>query len=149
MISLFGGISIAVAAVSVSVILLHNRVMKRRAPVDYYLYELEEALRQRADMLYDISAPDTELRKLLDIYIDQDFARLMLAMPDIESALTAETLPPEADAAQDVLDKTARAVEENMAALNKAIEAYNVFITTRPIEGLMAKVLGLTVEETI
>ena len=148
MISLFGGISVAVAAVSVAIILLHNRVMSRRSPVDEYLYELEEALRQRADLLYDISAPDTELRALLDEYADRDFAHLLYAMPYIEDALAEEN--PETDAAaQDVLDKTARAVDENMAALDKAIEKYNAFITTRRIEGLMAKVLGLTVEEPI
>jgi len=147
MISIFGITSIFIVIVSVAVIILHNRIMKRRTPVDTYLAELEELIRQRMEMLYSIAIPGSELHELCTHYIDLDFNSLLHAYPDITNAY---------DHAEEKYSTTPTALEENAEAmhtttqaLNKAIETYNNYITKSPTEAAMAKILGLKKEEYV
>ena len=163
MISIFGIVSIAIALISVAAIVLHNRVMGKRAPVDAHLTQLEDLLRDRMEMLYRYSRPGTQLYELCEQYIDLDLESILKALPDIGRAfdeawdtgnlIITEPLDDEPEPQQDDyvtmagLESNAHAIQETTAALNQAIKNYNSFITDRPPEALMAKVLGLTTEE--
>ena len=166
MISIFGIISITVAILSIAAIVLHNRVMGKRAPVDTYLAKLEELAHDRIEMLYQYSRPGSELRELCDEYIDQDLESILKALPEIDRAFDDEKEAgnlviseplveddPDTDADEYVtmagLESNANAIRETTVALNQAIEIYNDYITTRPLEKLMAMVLGLSVEDAL
>ena len=145
MISMFGIVSIVIVLVSAAAIVLHNRIMKKRAPVDMYLEELEEQLRKRVEMLYHASPRDSDLYSLCDQCIDLDLSGLLNAMPDIDTAL--EDYPPTSDDEISALEENTQAIQSTEQALNQAIESYNDFIT-RPIAGrFMALVLGFETEE--
>ena len=165
MISMFGIISIAVALVSILAIVLHNRVMKRRTAVDYLTEELETLLRDRLGMLHRYSRPGTQLRELCDVYMDLELESILFALPEITAAfedakeagslvisepLEEEPEQPEASyVSMARLESNADAIFEKTEALNQAIEVYNAFITHRLPEGLMARVLGLEVQELV
>jgi len=100
--SIFGFISMFIVVVSVAAIVLHYKIMKRRAPVDIHMEELEELMRQRQE---------------------QEIAE---EIEEIESAIS-----------------------EAIITLNTAISEYNTYIIKDPTITLMAKILGLSQEETI
>ena len=165
MISIFGIISIMIVMISVAAMVIHNRVMKKRTPVDTHLAELEDLVRDRVEMLYRCSRPGSELRALCDQYIDLDFESIQKALPDIgmafDDAWEAGNLITDAPFKEDsasaadhnitiaTLDNNAQAIQETTAALNQAIDSYNDFITNRPHDILMAHVLGLTTVEPL
>ena len=147
MVSIFGVASIMVVIVSIVVIILHNRIMKRRAPVDIMFDELEELMRQRLEMMYEISVPGSELHELCHYYIDLDFDTVLSVYADICEAY---------DNAEERYEVAPTAMDENWAGirlstetLNKAIQEYNAFITKSPSEMMMARVLGLKAAEPI
>jgi len=141
MISVFGVVSVAVALISVAVIVLHNRVMSKRAPVDMYFAQLEVLLRDRIEMLYHASPPDSELRHLCNQSIDLDVNSIIKALPDIDRATAVELHIHEQENIQ--------AIKESTEALNQAIEEYNRFIVSSFPIILMARVLGFADEEFI
>ena len=163
--SIFGFVSVLIAVISVAAIVLHNRVMGKRAPVDTHLARLEDLLRDRVEMIYRYSRPGSELRGLCDEYIDLDFESIIKTLPDIGRAFEDEKeagnliisepldddLDPEADdyVTMAGLESNAQAIIETTTTLNQAIESYNSFITGRPQEILMARVLGLTTKEPL
>ncbi|MCL2571851.1 MAG: LemA family protein [Defluviitaleaceae bacterium] len=100
--SIFGFISMFIAVVSVAAIVLHYKIMKRRAPVDIHMEELEELMRQRQEQ----ESPE-----------------------EIE-----------------VIENT---ISEAITILNTAITEYNTYIAKDPTIALMAKILGLSQEESI
>ena len=157
MISIFGIISVLVAFFSIAAIVLHNRVMSKRTPVDTYLTQLEDLLRDRLVALYHLSPHDSELHDLCDQYMDLDLSAIAGALPDIHRASKADlhiNAPEEWEAQEssdrlETLAQNAEAIQETAAALNQAIQVYNGFITGRPPMAAMAYILGLTVEEPI
>jgi len=84
--SIFGFMSLFVVVASVAVLVLHYRLMRRRAPVDVHFAHLEEQLRQWTENLYSISPAGSDLRILCDRCIDMDFAGLLLTAPEIYEA---------------------------------------------------------------
>jgi len=141
MISIFGIISIVVALLSVAVIILHNRVMAKRTPVDTYLADLENLIRERLNNLYNESHPGTELQALCGQYMDLDLNSMIKALPDIDRACEDE---PDINEHEITLS-----ISKTTETLNQAIEAYNSFITGSLPVKLMAFALTLTTEETI
>ena len=163
MISIFGIVSMITVLVSVAAIVLHNRIMGKRAPIDTQLAALEDLLRNRVEMLYHYSRPGTELHALCDLYMDLDLESILQALPDIgrafDDAIEAGNLiireplddnpTPTSDnyVTMAKLEDNAQAIQEATITINQAIKSYNNFITSRPLEMLMARILGLTVEE--
>jgi len=163
MISIFGIISIAIAVLSVVAIVLHNRVMGKRTPVDTLSAELESLLRDRVEMLHQYSRPGSELRELCDMCIDLDLESMLKALPEIGRAfddereagnlIISEPLEEYPEAAMDnyvsmaKLDNNTQAIQEATLSLNQAIDAYNDFITNRFPAVFMAQILGLNTEE--
>jgi len=139
MISVFGIVSVAVALISVVIIILHNRVMSKRTPVDTYLTELEDLLREKIEILYHASLPGTELQVLCNQCIDLDLSSIINAMPDIDRASMADL--------HEYEHESNRAIQETTEALNQAIKAYNSFITGSLPVVLMSRILALTTEE--
>ena len=141
MISIFGIVSVVIALISVAIIVLHNRVMAKRTPVDTYLAELEDMLRDRIENLYHASHPDSELRDLCGQCVDLDLSNMLKALPDIDRACAAGSH----------IDEHAhpQGMGETIKALNQAIEEYNRFITGNLPVVLMAQALGLKVEEPV
>ena len=147
MISVFGVTSIFIVMVSVTVIILHNRIMKRRTPVDIYVAELEDLIRKRMEMLYEISIPGTKLHELCTYYIDLDFDTILNGLPEITHAYTHaderyETAPT-------ALDENTTTIQQTTNSLNHAVKDYNDFITKSPTEVMLAKILGLETHPTI
>jgi len=141
MISVFGIISVAVAVVSVVSIMLHNRVMKMRAPVDAYLAALEDLLRERIDTLLRESFADSELRRLCGNAVDLELNEMIKALPDIDRAASLDMHTAE--------QENAIAIRETTEALNQAIEEYNRYITGSLPVVLMAQALGLETEDIL
>ena len=137
MISIFGVISVVIAILSVATIVLHNRVMGKRTPVDTHLAALEDLLRERIEILYQTSYPDSELYTLCTQCIDLDFNDIIKALPHIDRASFD---------CEEVHTDNAKAISETTAALNHAIEEYNKYITGRFPAVFMASILGLTTE---
>ena len=144
MISIFGIVSILIALLSIAAIVLHNQVMNKRAPVDTYLAELEDLLRDRIEILYHTSSQHTELHVLCDQYIDLDMPAMLKALPYIHRAAYDADLH-----TSTTITQNAEVIQETTAALNQAIEAYNGFITGRPPMAAMAFILGLTTEDPV
>jgi len=141
MISIFGIISVIIALISVTVIVLHNRLMLKRSPVDSYLAELEDLVREKIESLYHESRPDSELRALCAQCIDLDLNGMMEALPEIEVA-QAEELSPDENTGN-------HTISETVEALNQSIHKYNRLITGSSPMRLMARVLALTLENPI
>ena len=166
MISVFGIVSVVVALLSVAAIILHNRIMRKRTPVDTHFAELEELLRIRVEMLHDISTPGSSLQGLCDECVTLDVGSMLNALPYINTAFDCEKeaeMPshdesPEEDEEEDFAsaDITVATLEENTEAINAATEAlnqaindYNSYIaSSRPVT-IMALILGLKAEKTI
>jgi len=166
MVSLFGFVSLFIALVCISAIVVHYRIMRRRAPVDLLILELENLFRTRIEILYNLSTPHSLLRNLCDQYIDTNLASLLDALPDIIEAYenTSDTEEvfledgeeessqinnEDYEAYTKALEENYNTTEDAIASLNKKIEDYNNFITKGVSNILMAKVLGLSEEETI
>jgi len=144
--SLFGFISLFIVVVSVAVIILHYRLMKRRAPVDVHFGQLEELLRHWLENLYQESPEGSELYYLCGQCIDLELNGLLSAAPQIVEAYNhaaySETEPQDQNA-------EIAAIRETIKALNLSIAAYNAFITKSPAAALMALVLGLKTVEPV
>ena len=165
MVSLFGFVSLFIALVCISAIVVHYRIMRRRAPVDLLIAELESLFRTRLEILYNLSAPQSLLRSLCDQYIDMDLSSLLDALPEIVEAFEnssdsgevfledakEESIKADSEdcARMEALEANYKAVEDAIVALNKKIENYNNFITKGVSNILMAKVLGLSEEDFI
>ena len=147
MISIFGITSIFIAIISIAVIILHNRIMKRRTPVDIYMAELEELVRQRMEMLYKISTPGTDLNQLCANYIDLDFNAILDVLPDINDAFNISEEKHTTDTT--ALDENADIINKTTDTLNQAIKYYNDYISKSPTEIAMAKILGLEEVEPV
>ncbi|MCL2360332.1 MAG: hypothetical protein FWC73_00800 [Defluviitaleaceae bacterium] len=130
--SIFGFVSLFIVVLSVAIIVLHYRVMKRRAPVDTYFTELENLLRQRIELLYAINP--VELSDLYDQSITIELSSLLAAIAEI-------------DVEHKSLEENSAAIDETRESLSKAIGDYNTFIAAKPHTILMAKILGLAVIE--
>jgi len=164
MISIFGIVSIVIALISVVAIVLHNRVMNKRTPVDTYLEELEVLLRDRVEMLHGSAAPGSRLRSLCDQCTYLDFESILEALPDVNEALDDAKEAGdliisgsfkddfEAAAAENItftaIDENAQKIQETITALNQSIENYNSFIASR-LGVLMAQILGLEAEDPV
>ena len=140
--SFIGIISIPIVLASVAALVLHARVMRKRAPVDTQMEELEDQLRQRLEIIYTISAPGTVLYELCNGCIDLEFTRILESMPDINDALEAEKKQCESQTVQE-LDSNADIIQTTIQNLNQAVDEYNNFIQARLPDVLMARVLGL------
>jgi len=141
MISIFGIISVVIAVVSVTIIVLHNRLMLKRAPVDTYFTSLEDLIRERIENLYSQSHPDSELRAICAISVDFNLNGMIEALPDIDMASEKERAIDDKESCQ--------IIRETTEALNQAIEGYNRLITGSLPMKLMAQILALTTEETV
>jgi len=141
MISIFGIISVVVAIISVAVIVLHNRVLNKRAPVDAYFSELEDLLRGRIEALLHAGPPDSELRRLCSHAVDLELSDMIKALPDIDRACLDLHIEDEPENIQ--------TVQDTIIALNQSIEVYNRFIAGSLPVVLMARVLALTIEESV
>jgi len=139
MVSIFGVISIIIAVVCISIIVLHNRFMLKRTPVDNYFTALEDLIREKLEGLYHSSAPESKLRDLCSLYVDLDLDSMLKALPEISKACEPDI--------QD--DESAKAIHETAEALNQAIQDYNKLITGNIIMKLMAQALTLTTESPI
>jgi len=142
--SLFGFVSLFIVVISIAAIVLHNRVMKRRAPVDVHLEELEELLRRRVEILYTLSQVDTKLRDLCIQCVDLDFETIANSIADINEAYNQEQ-----SSDSQCLEENWQKINDTTTALNNAIEAYNTFISKNPSGATMAQILGITKEEPI
>jgi len=130
MISVFGVVSFVVAAICIIVIFQQSRVMTRRTPVDQGLSDLEALVRQRLELLYTLSPPDTELFFLVDQCIDKDFDTILNSMPLIEEAVAETPLSkiegplPEKNDSKAILSKAAEPQPPNQkAALSESSES--------------------------
>jgi len=141
MISVFGIISVAIAIISIVIILLHNRLMLKRSPIDTYLTMLEDIIRERIENLHCNSHPDSELQALCAISMDLDLSGMVEALPDIDRALDEE------HAIDD--NESRKTIHETIEALNQAIEEYNRLITGSLPMKLMAQALALTAETAV
>ena len=141
MISIFGIVSVVVALVSIAIIVLHNRVMIKRAPVDSYIVALEDLIRGRLESLYESSPHGSELQALCIQYMDLDLNSMVKALPEIDRAYEGDMY----------IDEHAinQAINETAQDLNQAIQEYNRFITGSLPVSLMAQVLALTTEDAI
>ena len=146
--SFIGVISIPIVLVSVAALMLHARVMRKRAPVDIYMAELEDQLRERLEMIYAISTPESMLHELCNGCIDLEFTHILKSMPDINDALEAERGFHESQAVHE-LDSNAETIRTTNQNLNQAVDEYNNFIQARLHDVLMARVLGLETVELI
>ncbi|MCL2405437.1 MAG: hypothetical protein FWC92_07820 [Defluviitaleaceae bacterium] len=144
MISIFGIISIVVALFSVAIIVLHNRLMAKRTPVDSYFTQLETLVRDRIEHLCHASTPDAELHTLCIQYVDMDIESMIRALPDIEHAHEAN-LQASDDAIPAIHETIIETINETIEALNQAINEYNSLITGNILMRLMAQALALTV----
>jgi len=135
--SAFGFVSLFIVVISVTVIILHYRLMRKRAPVDVHYDQLEELLRQWIENLYYESPVDSEIYNLCIQYIDLERDEILSAFP-----LIIEKAPP-------CEDTNAIAITETISTLNRAIEEYNTFIAKSPATVLMALVLGLKAVEPV
>jgi len=140
MISIFGIVSVAVALICVAIIVLHNRVMNKRTPVDEHLAALEDLLREKIENLYNTSHADSELRVLCGQCVDLDLNSMLKALPDIDIV---------ADDLQTNDYEANQKIQETIAGLNQVIDEYNRFIIRNLPVNLMAQALGLTAEEPI
>jgi len=151
--SIFGFVSLFIVVVSVAVIVLHYRLMRRRAPVDFHFDRLEELLRQWIEDIYIISPAESDLHSLCDYSIDLESSDLLSIIPEINDAFTQtqgdrvrqanpqdEPQPP---------DQIKANINHTINALNQAIAEFNIFITKHPPAILMAKVLGLEAVEPV
>jgi len=102
--------------------------MKKRAPVDLLLSELEDLLRERIELLYAINP--TGFYELYD-------NSLVLELEGLLSSLSTF------DTEHDSLAENTKSISKNKENLAKAIDDYNNFITAKPHTTLMAKILGL------
>jgi len=141
MISIFGIASVVVALASLAVILLHNRIMNKRAPVDAYFAELDDLLRDRIENLYHSSSPDTKLHDLCSQYMDSSLSDMITALTEIDRAVAAELHTEE--------HETAQTIYEAIAVLNQSIDEYNRYIAGSLPVALMAQVLGLAMVEPV
>ena len=146
--SFIGVISIPIVLVSVAVLVLHARVMRRRAPVDAYMAELEDQLRERLEIIYTIGPQNTVLHELCAGCIDLEFTDILKSMPDINYTLEAEIQSHES-ATVDELDSSTEIIHTTTQNLNHAIDEYNNFIQNRLPDVLMARVLGLETVEPV
>ena len=155
MISMFGIISVVVALISIAIIVLHNRVMIKRAPVDTYSAALEDLLRQRIEVLIHACRIDTELYALCHKCVDLDLYAMAEALPDIDRACVMDLHEEDDDTEEyapvdwEWLTDNSQAIEENAAALNQAIEEYNNLVTGSIAGRMMALILGMTAEEPL
>jgi len=138
--SVFGFVSLFIVVISVAVIILHYRLMRKRAPVDVHFDQLEELLRQWIENLYHISPVGSGLYNLCDQYIDLEFSDILSAMPEIHDFCEQEQ--------QDSSTNIAT-INDTISALNRAISEYNAFIAKTPATVLMAHILGLKTMEPI
>lgn len=132
--------SVAVALICVAIIVLHNRVMNKRTPVDEHLAALEDLLREKIENLYNTSHADSELRVLCGQCVDLDLNSMLKALPDIDIV---------ADDLQTNDYEANQKIQETIAGLNQVIDEYNRFIIRNLPVNLMAQALGLTAEEPI
>jgi len=140
--SIFGLISLFVALVSVSVIVVHSRIMRKRAPVDIHFATLEELLRVRIELLYNASPQDSELNEICATCVDLDYDTIVSVLPSIKANMEDE--PPTEDMEANTTD-----INSTIEALNTAIETYNEAITKKSSAALMAMALGLETLETV
>ena len=136
MISIFGVVSVITAVTSITIIVLHNRLMLKRTPVDTYAAALEDLIRERIEGLYHTSPPESELHDLCSLYVDLGLNDMIMALPEIDRACESSLLD----------DESASAIQETTEALNQAIQDYNNLITNNLPMKLLAQVLTLTTE---
>ena len=134
MISIFGIVSFVVAAICIIVILQQGRVMRRRAPVDQGLRDLEVLVRQRLELIQSLALPDTELYVLIEQCIDKDLDTILESIPDIEAAI---------DIHSDELTANTDTLSTTISTLNSSIDSYNNYITTNSTGVMMAILLGI------
>jgi len=128
--SAFGFISLFVVVLCIAIIILHYRIMKKRAPVDVHFSELEELLRERVEILYKINP--TGLYELYNQSATLDLEGLLNTLASFEVE-------------HDSLTDNTEAITKIKEALAQAISDYNSFITANPHTSLMAKILGLEI----
>jgi len=144
MISIFGVVSVIIAVVSVAIIVLHNRLMLKRTPVDAYFTALEDLIRDKIEDLYHTSPPESELRDLCSLYVDLDLDSMLKALPEISRACESGL-----ECNISGSDESAKAIQETTEALNLSIQEYNALITGSIPMKLMAQMLTLTTESPI
>jgi len=130
---------------SVSAMVLHFKVMKRRGAVDESLAVLDNLLRERIEIIYEMTegAPETdELREKCAEFSAYDTRRLINSIFEIDEA--AEILTED----RNFLDENIIETEQARAAFNDIINAYNAYIAIFPAR-IMAFFLGLSQEKMI
>jgi len=135
--SVLGFVSLFIVVISVTIIILHYRLMRKRAPVDVHFDHLEELLRQWIEDLYSVSPIDSELYSLCGQCIDLGLAELLSTAPFIVQITQPDT------------NTETAAITETISALNRAIMEYNAFISKSPVNVLMASILGLKTVEPV
>jgi len=132
--SLFGFLSLFIALLCVAIIILYHRIMSRRTPVDMYFAQLEDLLRDKAELLYKLDPT-----KYGDLY-DKS---LVLSIEDLLSALH------DINEEHESLAENASTLIKTKESLLKAVDDYNAFITSNPHTILMSKILGIEVIEKV
>ena len=139
MISIFGIASISVAVASVVFIMLHNRVINKRAPVDAGFAALEDLLRGRIEALLSTSEPGSGIHQLCGDVVDMELHEMIKALPEIDRAVELELHIDD--------DGNMAEIYEAIVALNLVVEEYNRYITGSLPVVFMAQILGITTEE--
>jgi len=149
MVSIFGFVSLFITIVCVAAIVLHSKVMRRRAPVDTHMAQLEDLLRLRVEIMYNLSPVDSPLHELCAQCVDADFANIMATLPSITETYQQAYRDATWDEIHNDLQENTESIEETITNLNQVIEKYNNYITANSSGMTMAWILGLSTEEPL
>ncbi|MCL2386988.1 MAG: hypothetical protein FWC89_05470 [Defluviitaleaceae bacterium] len=139
-ISIFGVVSFLILVVSVGALILHNKIITRRAAVDEALAAVDNLLHEQLETLYEtaITHPDSQdFLELCEDYAALQTRELLIALPELQEEAAHFLPPPE--------DEKKEALTQAVKTLNTAIDIYNAFITKFPAQ-LMASILTLEQE---
>ena len=146
MIPVFGILSVLVLLGSVAALIFHSRLLLLRGTLDNCLNKLDEHLRLRLEIIYEIAEIMEDEQGIIEQCIEnsgKDTRQIIRNLPKLHKAI--EDLKNNEDKA---LEENAQEIEQSTKAYNDVLVKYNEYVSKFP--GIvLAFLVGLKTEKPI
>ena len=148
MISLFAIISLSILIISITILVLHFKLLKLRGEVDDNFSALDILLRDRLDILFEIGQESPEGQALCTLCEDYDNSptiKILKALPELKNQFKSII---NSDEGKKNLEENEQEIELTIETYNKSIIKFNAHISIFP--GIvMACLVGLKQEKPV
>ena len=148
MISMLGVLSLVILLLSVGALILHYRLLQLRGALDDSFSGLDELLRVRLEIIYDIANTmenSHELKERCIRYSGREVRAIIKSMPKFHKAIAATHIENDIKTA---LTENTHEIERSIRTYNENLLKYNTYVS-KPPGIILAFAVGLKSEKQI